>query len=225
MIWRVREDGVHLSRVANTGGRPLGLEWLPDGRILVCDARRGLLAVAPDSGAVETLTDLVHGRRMAFCNNAAVAADGTIWFSDSSRHHGIERWKADIVENTASGRLLAPRPGRDGRRGRRRAEFRQRRRAGRRRVLRRRGGDGRADRRTALAQRAAGRRAPTCLAEDLPGYPDNIARGQRRTGLGDRRLAQGPGRRGADERPDGPAPGGLATAGAAAAEAEAHRPA
>ena len=29
-------------------------------------------------GAVEVLTDLVHGRRMAFCNNASVAADGTI---------------------------------------------------------------------------------------------------------------------------------------------------
>lgn len=43
---------------------------------------------------------------MTFCNNAAVASDGTIWFSDSSRLHGIERWKADVVENTASGRLL-----------------------------------------------------------------------------------------------------------------------
>ena len=28
-------------RVGNTGGRPLGLELLPDGRLLVCDAQRG----------------------------------------------------------------------------------------------------------------------------------------------------------------------------------------
>jgi sugar lactone lactonase YvrE len=60
----------------------------------------------PTSGAIEELTRLVHGQRMAFCNNAAVAADGTIFFSDSSRLYGIDRWKADVVENTSSGRLL-----------------------------------------------------------------------------------------------------------------------
>jgi sugar lactone lactonase YvrE len=105
-IWCVRDDGARLERVGRTGGRPLGLEHLPDGRILVCDAKRGLVAMDLDSGATQTLTDLVHGQRMTFCNNAAVAEDGTIWFTDSSRHHGIERWKADMVENTASGRLL-----------------------------------------------------------------------------------------------------------------------
>jgi sugar lactone lactonase YvrE len=105
-VWRVRDEGAVIERVAQTGGRPLGLEWLPDGRILVCDARRGLLAVDPGSGRVETLTDLVHGRRLTFCNNAAVAGDGTIWFTDSSRFYGVERWKAEMVENTATGRLL-----------------------------------------------------------------------------------------------------------------------
>jgi streptogramin lyase len=29
----------------HTGGRPMGLEWLPDGRMLVCDAVRGVLAL------------------------------------------------------------------------------------------------------------------------------------------------------------------------------------
>jgi sugar lactone lactonase YvrE len=105
-VWRVRDEGAVIERVAQTGGRPLGLEWLPDGRILVCDARHGLLAVDPGSGRVETLTDLVHGRRLTFCNNAAVAGDGTIWFTDSSRFYGVERWKAEMVENTATGRLL-----------------------------------------------------------------------------------------------------------------------
>lgn len=105
-IWRVRDDGRHLERLGNTGGRPLGLEHLPDGRLLVCDAHRGLLAMDTTSGDIEVLTALVHGQRMVFCNNAAVAADGTIYFSDSSRFHGIERWKADMIENTSSGRLL-----------------------------------------------------------------------------------------------------------------------
>jgi sugar lactone lactonase YvrE len=88
----------------------LGLELLPDGRLLVCDARRGLLALDPRDGAVEKLTTLVGGQPMEFCNNAAVHSGGDIWFSDSSRHYGIDRWKADLVENTASGRLLRRSP-------------------------------------------------------------------------------------------------------------------
>jgi sugar lactone lactonase YvrE len=105
-IWRVQPDGRRLDLVGNTGGRPLGIELLPDGRLLVCDAHRGLLAMTPGSGRVEVLTGLVHGRRMEFCNNAAVRDDGTIWFTDSSLVHGIERWRADVVENTSTGRLL-----------------------------------------------------------------------------------------------------------------------
>lgn len=109
-VFRVRPDGGRIDRIAHTGGRPLGLELLPDGRVLVCDARRGLLALDPGSGAVEELTTLVQGRPMVFCNNAAVHSDGDIWFSDSSRVHGIDRWKADLVENTSSGRLLRRSP-------------------------------------------------------------------------------------------------------------------
>jgi sugar lactone lactonase YvrE len=105
-IWRVLDEGSRLERVGSTGGRPLGLELLPDGRILVCDARRGVLAMDRSDGAVEMLTGDVHGARMAFCNNAAVGAGGEIYFTDSSLVHGIDRWKADMVENTSSGRLL-----------------------------------------------------------------------------------------------------------------------
>ena len=45
---------------------------------------------------------------MVFCNNAAVAGDGDIWFSDSSTVHPIEGWKTDFVEHTQTGRLLVP---------------------------------------------------------------------------------------------------------------------
>ena len=105
-IWRVDPRSGSVSLVAQTGGRPLGLELLPDGDLLVCDARRGLLAVSLDSGATEVLCDRVEGRLMRFCNNAAVAADGTTWFSDSSAHYGVEQWKDDFVQHTRTGRLL-----------------------------------------------------------------------------------------------------------------------
>jgi len=105
-IWRVRPDGARIDRVADTGGRPLGIELDLDGRLLVCDAHRGLLRVDPATGGVEAVSDRVDGVRMVFCNNAAIASDGTVWFSDSSTSYGIERWRSDIVMATRTGRLL-----------------------------------------------------------------------------------------------------------------------
>jgi len=105
-VFRISADGTRIDRVADTGGRPLGLEWMPDDRLLVCDAQRGLLTVDPPTGEVTTLLADVGGRPMRFCNNGAVASDGTIWFSDSSAFHGIADWKKDFVEDTRSGRLL-----------------------------------------------------------------------------------------------------------------------
>ena len=104
-IWAVDAATGSARRVADTGGRPLGIELLDAGALLVCDARRGLLRVDPRSGAVEVLVDQLEGRAMRFCNNAAVASDGTIWFSDSSLHHPIEEWKDDFLRDTRTGRL------------------------------------------------------------------------------------------------------------------------
>ena len=44
-IFRVSHDGAKVDRIAQTQGRPLGLEIDLDGRLLVCDAHRGLLRV------------------------------------------------------------------------------------------------------------------------------------------------------------------------------------
>ena len=105
-IFRVSHDGDRVDRIARTQGRPLGLELDLDGRLLVCDAHRGLLRIDTGTGEVEVVTGEVGGRPMRFCNNAAIAADGTVWFSDSSTKFGIEEWKADFVQNTRTGRLL-----------------------------------------------------------------------------------------------------------------------
>lgn len=100
------EGGDRIRRVARTGGRPLGIELLGDGRLLVCDADRGLLAVDPASGAIEDLVTEVDGVGMVFTNNAAVAADGTIWFTDSSTRFSIHHYEADLLEHSGTGRLL-----------------------------------------------------------------------------------------------------------------------
>jgi len=108
-VFAVRPDGSRVELVGHTGGRPLGIELLPDGRLLIADAHEGLLAMETGTGQVERLVDTVNGRRMVFCNNAAVARSGDIWFSDSSTRYTIERWKDDFVQDTRTGRLLCRR--------------------------------------------------------------------------------------------------------------------
>ena len=64
-------------------------------------------------GELETLVDRFAGVPLVFTNNAAVAADGTIYFTDASRRYGIEAYKKDLLEHSGTGRLFARRP--DGR--------------------------------------------------------------------------------------------------------------
>ena len=106
LIWRLSPDGRHIEKIADTGGRPLGLELFDNGDLLVCDADAGLLVVHVVDGSIETLLADLDGVRMRFCNNAAIANDGTIWFSDSSLHYGIHEWKDDFVQHTRTGRLV-----------------------------------------------------------------------------------------------------------------------
>jgi hypothetical protein len=93
--------------VADTGGRPLGVEVDPrDGSLVVCDAYKGLLRVTPN-GAVTVLTDHAAGRPLVMCDNAAVARDGTVYFTDSSDVYPVSAWKRDMMEYRPNGRLLA----------------------------------------------------------------------------------------------------------------------
>jgi sugar lactone lactonase YvrE len=175
-IFRISHDGRRLDRVAHTGGRPLGLEIDLDGRLLVCDAHSGVLRVDTSTGAVEQVVGALGGRRMVFCNNAAVAADGTVWFSDSSTKYGIEHWKDDFVQDTRTGRLARLDPDGsvdvvlDG------LAFANG-------VALSRGEDfvavAETAARTVVRHWLRGERAGERdhLVTDLPGYPDNIARG------------------------------------------------
>lgn len=104
-------DGRHVETIADTGGRPLGIELYDDDRLLVCDARRGLLLVRRDTGAVEVLATTAAGKPINVCNNAAVASDGTVLFTDSSQRFPLERHQADLLEHSGTGRLLRRAPG------------------------------------------------------------------------------------------------------------------
>ncbi|MFE3183344.1 SMP-30/gluconolactonase/LRE family protein [Streptomyces violascens] len=101
-----------IQEIGRTGGRPLGLEVLPDGRLLVCDAERGLLCLDPDGGQdVEVLADTVAGAPLRFCSNAVAASDGTVLFTVSSCRYGLDDWLSDIVEHRPTGLLVRLAPG------------------------------------------------------------------------------------------------------------------
>ena len=101
-------SGGNRTTVANTAGRPLGLEFDPQGRLIICDAKRGLLRLTDNN--LEALVTEVNGKPLKFTNNASVATDGSIYFSDSSQHYGIENYKVDLLEHAGTGRLLVYRP-------------------------------------------------------------------------------------------------------------------
>ena len=110
-ILRVTLDDGQVETLANTGGRPLGLEPLTDGRLIVCDAERGLLRVDPQGGGdVEVLVADIDGRPLRFCSNAAAAPDGTVYFSASSQRFGLEHYRGDLIEHSGTGRLFRRAP-------------------------------------------------------------------------------------------------------------------
>lgn len=105
-IWRWPADGADAPEcLVNTGGRPLGIEIDPrDGSLIVCDAYRGLLRWT--EGVLTTLATSAAGTPIRFCNNAAVASDGTVYFTDSSSRYPLSEWRRDILEHRPNGRLL-----------------------------------------------------------------------------------------------------------------------
>lgn len=106
--WIVRIDPATggVERFAQTDGRPLGIRFDGAGNVIVADAARGLLAIAPN-GNVRLLTQSVGGIRFGFTDAVDVGPDGTIWFSDASQRWGVGTGGLmDFWEARPTGRLL-----------------------------------------------------------------------------------------------------------------------
>jgi sugar lactone lactonase YvrE len=105
-IVRLAPDGGDPVVVANTGGRPLGLHVARDGRVLVCDSHRGLLALDPASGALDVLVESIDGRKMKFCSNVTETSDGTIYFTESTSALTFEHFLGAVLEARGRGGLF-----------------------------------------------------------------------------------------------------------------------
>ncbi|WP_373079744.1 SMP-30/gluconolactonase/LRE family protein [Zhongshania sp.] len=93
----------------NTGGRPLGMQFDGAGNLIVADAFKGLLLVSA-VGDITTLVDYADDPSLRFIDDVDVAEDGTIWFSDASGRFGLHDYIYDLVEASATGRLLSYSP-------------------------------------------------------------------------------------------------------------------
>ena len=112
--WIIRHDphGKTTRRWVNTGGRPLGMVFDAAGNLLVADAYKGLLSIAPDS-SITTLSNSVDGQAIKYADDLDVTPDGKIWFSDASAKFGAEESGGtyqgsllDMLEHGYHGRLL-----------------------------------------------------------------------------------------------------------------------
>ncbi len=104
-IVRIAPDGS--TRVTGgTGGRPLGLAMSRDGRLLVCDSPRGLLAMHCDTGVVEELATSIDGRRLNFCSNVVELSDGTVYFTESTAAFTFTHAMGAILGARGDGRLI-----------------------------------------------------------------------------------------------------------------------
>lgn len=104
-ILRMRPDGSAASIAVNTGGRPLGLDFAPDGGLIIADAVKGLLRW--QNNQLEVLAAEANGKRMLFVDDVDVAANGMIYFSDATQNFGIGYADLDVIEHNGTGRIFS----------------------------------------------------------------------------------------------------------------------
>ena len=116
-ILRVPRQGGAPRLFAETGGRPLGIDALPDGSLVVANAELGLQRVAPD-GKVTLLVDALDGAPLRYADDVAAARDGRIYFTEATTKFGaaehggtLEGSILDILEHGGNGLLAEFDPG------------------------------------------------------------------------------------------------------------------
>jgi len=110
--WILKNNGDSWTEWVNTEGRPLGLAIDKDGSLVAADAFRGLLRITQDKH-ITLLSDSVNSTRIRYANDLDIAADGTVYFTDSSTKFGAKEnggtYPAsllDLNEHGGHGRLL-----------------------------------------------------------------------------------------------------------------------
>lgn len=105
-IIRTSPDSHTLEVIATTGGRPLGLALHPDGRLIIADGVKGLLALDANR-QLTLLSNGANGVPFGFTNDVTVDAVGRFaYFSDASSRWGYGQDGEAVIEHGGDGRLL-----------------------------------------------------------------------------------------------------------------------
>ncbi len=111
-ILRMNPDGGAQEVFVNTGGRVLGFDFDAAGNLIAADAMKGLLSITPDR-KITMLTDKVNGDPIRYADAVAVAKSGKIYLSDASTRFAPKEWGGtfeasvlDILEQSSTGRIL-----------------------------------------------------------------------------------------------------------------------
>jgi len=112
-------DYTHVETFAKPGGRPLGLAFDRDERLVVCVAGMGLYRIAgPDqierltSQTRRSWTSLEDDSQIRMADDLDIAPDGRIFFTDATKRYEMETWGLDLLEGRPNGRLLCFDPAR-----------------------------------------------------------------------------------------------------------------
>lgn len=116
IVWRIGPDGVTIP-FADVGGRPLGMMFDGRGHLVVANHGVGLQRVAPD-GTVSLIASEAAGSPIRFANDIDIAADGTVYLTDSSSRYNTASLGADatsylfpdLLDGRAAGRVIAVAP-------------------------------------------------------------------------------------------------------------------
>ena len=104
-ILRYSPDGANVEVWANTGGRPLGLDFDNDGNLIVADAFKGLLSIDPE-GTITVLCTEAGYHPFRFTNDVDVDSQNVAWFSDTSYKWTQHEVMNEALESAPNGRLV-----------------------------------------------------------------------------------------------------------------------
>lgn len=102
---------------ANTGGRPLGMEFNKAGDLIVADAYRGLLSVSPEGKVTVLAQKAGDNSPILYADDLDISDDGRIFFSDASTRFGAKSSGGSLqaslyalMEHSNDGRVLVYNP-------------------------------------------------------------------------------------------------------------------
>jgi gluconolactonase len=106
---QLRPDG-SIRPVGSAGGEPNGINFLPDGRLLIANLQGTVQVLDPGTGAVDPLLTEVDGVPVTHANYVLADAEGFVWATESFRQSYRTREWAEQMRARPDGWLFVSRP-------------------------------------------------------------------------------------------------------------------